>query len=115
MSSVLALEILREARARVARGWCQGTSGEDGDGNAIEPWSPAAQRWSAVGALVAVWDDLRKASSDREDAIAAFQEANLSLLAVVGGRLRAWNDMPSRSRNDVITAFDRAIELARPG
>lgn len=113
-ASLLALKMLREARALVTRGWCQGASGEDGDGNAIEPWSSAACRWSIAGALVAVWAYRRRASYKREDAIAAFQRANLALLAAVGP-LRAWNDAPGRTREDAVTAFDRAIELAGQG
>jgi hypothetical protein len=111
-ASLLAQEMLHEARALVARGWCQGATGEDDDGNAIEPWSSAARRWSTVGALVAVWADRRRASHDRDDAIAAFQRANLALLAAVDGQFRSWNDAPGRTREHVVTAFDRAIELA---
>ena len=44
--------ILRNARRRVAAGWCQGEDARDANGDRVEFWSNDARTWSLLGALV---------------------------------------------------------------
>jgi hypothetical protein len=44
--------ILQEARDLIAdqSRWARGALAQDKDGNSVEPWSPTAVRWCALGA-----------------------------------------------------------------
>ena len=106
--AALAKEMLLEARASVEQGWCQGASARDGQGSPVQPWSPLAAQWSAIGGLVAVWARRRAAASDLERAIAGFQLANVALLQAMGSSPAEWNDRAERTLEDVLAAFERA-------
>lgn len=90
----LVIEALREGRARVERGWCQGV------------WStPSGDR---VCAAVALHGHLQVVIDDA-----------IGILATVIGitpptvyKVVLWNDAPERTQSDVIALYDRAIELA---
>jgi hypothetical protein len=89
-------QILKKARAKVARGWCQGAMyGDNG----------------AVCALGAVWQaegpDLRDDLA--REAISAAAQA----LDPYFTHLADWNDAPHRTKAEVLAAFDLAIELAK--
>ncbi len=107
----LAIGMLLGARQHVERGWSQGASARDVEQNAVVPWSPRATSWSIIGALTAVWGQQRRLIPQREVAIAAFQQANLALLAATGESPKAWNDAPGRKRSEALAVFDRAMSL----
>jgi hypothetical protein len=50
------VEILRAARERIEdpERWCRGAFAKTASGTPVEPWEPEAERWCAVGAVVAV-------------------------------------------------------------
>ena len=79
------IEVLTEARALVARGWCQ-LSMKRGSKRCL---------WGAV-----------------LDASQSYTEAELArsvLVDVIGDELIAWNDVPGRTQTEVLTALDDAV------
>jgi hypothetical protein len=103
---VTAGQILQGAAALVSRGWARGASAVDEEGNPVEPSSPLAQRWSAQGALQAVWDGSAAPEAGRGE----LERASLALSAVVGD-IQEWNDAPERTLEEIMAAYDQAAQL----
>jgi hypothetical protein len=103
---VTATEILREAPEFLRRGWARGASALDEEGNPVEPWSLLAQRWSALGALQAVWSWADAPELSRGE----LERATLALSAVVGD-IQEWNDAPERTLEEALAAFAQAARL----
>lgn len=100
MSEVTSTEVVRALRAAKARiqkyGWVQGT---------YRDWR---RGYCTTGAMY--W--WRK--SGHLDITEANAAAHHSLIAALGiDGIPAWNDAPDRTLQDVLQAFDAAIELAR--
>lgn len=99
-------EILRAARAKIEQGWCQRCVARDSQGyriyvgNMMEASrNPAAVSWCAQGAVFAAGGDING--------------PELPILGqAVGSCIGIWNDRPRRTKEEVLAAFDRAIELA---
>jgi hypothetical protein len=108
----VAAQMLVEARALVARGWCQQDAALDSAGEPVEPGSPTACRWSIAGALTLVWENWRSAGKPAELVSRGFEKADLALAAVIGD-LDPWNEAPGRTQADALAALDRALELTR--
>lgn len=89
------VEILRRARERIARGWCQHVNARAADGREVEP-SDRAVEWCAVGA---VWRDV--------DALLAVER--VLQLRGFSDALWVWNDQPGRTQAEVLALFDEAI------
>ena len=106
----LAEEWLAAAYELVERGWCQGVAAQNAAGEAVEPDSPFARRWSATGALARVW---RESGIDDERGLGALQFANLALSAAVHHVPKLWNDMPGRRQQEVLDALAHAISLVQ--
>jgi len=98
------IDLLRQARELLAdpKRWTQGTGARAGDGLATGVHSANAICWCAWGALVYVHTDLNSLSD------------SLDLIATIVGEseVSSWNDAPERTHEEVLAAFDRAIELA---
>ena len=100
-------ELLREAGALVALGWCQHTEARTLQGAAIDVTAGNAAEWSLLGALQTVTlrdssttlDDLRGALTAIADLIEDPSPAN-------------WNDEPQRTQWEVCNLLDRAERLA---
>jgi hypothetical protein len=101
----LAEQMLSDAYELVVSGWCQGAGAMDEMGREIEPSSAFARRWSAAGALERVW---RRSRADQDEALQAFERANLALAAAVKDVPQRWNDQPGRTHADVLLALNRA-------
>lgn len=87
------VEVLKAARGRIEKGWCQGI-GRIVNDNGI------AIAWCAVGATAQGQEDLGA-------------DADLYLECVIGTHaITSWNDAPGRTQAEVIAAFDKAIALA---
>ncbi len=103
------VQLLAEARERVASGWCQHDDAVNDEGKAVEPWSPTAKRWSLLGSIVAACGP----PDDREDARVLLTELAGALAAlaeeIVDPSLSAWNDEGLRTQDDVVLVLDRAI------
>lgn len=96
-------EILRAARAKVEKGWCQGPPAKDGNGHATYSGSDRACKWCSVGAI---WSVLDATTGEQACAEVAIQNA----LGVTS--LAFWNEKPGRTQAEVLEAFDKAIALA---
>jgi hypothetical protein len=107
-AGVLAEQMLSGAYELILGGWCQGTSAQDELGRAIEPSSAFARSWSAPGAVERVW---RRMPVGSEDALRAFERANLALTAAVHDVPQRWNDALDRTKEQVLDAFLQAIGL----
>ncbi|HEY0417457.1 MAG TPA: hypothetical protein VGC78_13825 [Gaiellaceae bacterium] len=100
--------LLAAAAARVETGWSQGADARDVTGCPTEPWSPEAQSWSLLGALVA---SLRESEATNGEGYAIRGlAAACSLLA---GRLdvaslEEWNDDPARTQSEVTGVLSAA-------
>jgi hypothetical protein len=104
-AGVLAEQMLASAYELILGGWCQGMSAQDELGRAIEPSSAFARRWSAPGAVERVW---RRMPPGDDDALAAFERANLALAAVVHDVPQRWNDAVDRTKEQVLAALFQA-------
>lgn len=105
--SELQVRVLTDARRRVAARWIQ-HNGRDGYGGVC-----------AGQALVDGWMSQVDVEPDLGDenyhqVIQVFVQAILSShdSASYGGSIPAWNDMPLRTRGEVLDVFDRAIQIA---
>lgn len=100
------LETLVAARDIIAKGaWTKGCAARDGSGEPVSATDPRAVCWCAWGALMHVG----KPSLGAERLFQA-----LDILPVNGSMLHPlfdWND--GATREEVVAAFDRAIELER--
>ena len=111
MAPTAATIIIVDARELVARGWCQNADALDAGGRPVPPDSPAARRWSLLGAIVAGAGGAERLRSDRRT-LADVGKASLAIgLAVGEESLRDWNDAPEREHAEVVAAFDEAIAL----
>ena len=108
----LAERMLFDAHELIVSGWCQGAGAVDELGRPIEHSSAFARRWSLAGALERVW---RRSGGDQDEALEAFERANLALAAAVKDVPQRWNDQPGRRHEDVLSAVDRAHRFLRAG
>lgn len=90
LETLVTLETLVAARALLARpwGWCKGS---------FEREQRGVRAYCALGAIRAV-------------NAADPHKAELALEAVVGDVIPVFNDAPGTRKNDVLAAFDKAIE-----
>lgn len=98
----VALDLAREARARIAEGWVQGQL-ETADG-----------RCCAWGALECAYDDaLEPGLIDFTVLEDAYSKCIGTLRQrVIGGQqIPVWNDAPERTQAEVLAAFDKMIEI----
>ena len=100
------IQVLERAAELVEQGWTQGVVARTPSGNECDFYSSQACAWCAIGAL------------DRgchEIGISAFFVSHLKLQIATGerGTIADWNDAPGRTQADVVSAFRRAIELAK--
>jgi hypothetical protein len=100
-------ELLREAGALVALGWCQHAEARTQHGAAVDIAAGNAAEWSLLGALQTV--TFRDSSTSIEDLRAA-----LTAIAelIEDPSLSDWNDDPDRTQQEVRRMLERAEELA---
>ena len=93
-------EVLADARALVAEGWCQGEL------EVIDPDPAVPNRYCPIGAILAAapGDGAAEPSWPGAAARAALRDAN-----GIEGSLAEWNDAPGRTQAQVLEAFDRAV------
>lgn len=99
--------MITEARERVLGGWCQGAVARDASGRAVAASSSHACQWSLLGSLLASRNGGRL--SELADAVG-------SLHSSIGeSALEVWNDRPWRTQQEVVAAFDRAMDTTAGG
>lgn len=99
-------EVLRAARAKIERGWCQGAIARTSRGDAVFHDSPTARSWCVAGAIrcITINDPAARAAADAEVA-----------RAVGSSYIGDWNDERGRTKEQVLAAFDGAIAAAEAG
>lgn len=96
------IDVLTNARERVARGWCQGSK---------EYMKPEAVFVCAQGAI---WRALSPAVYPKfGPAFVRFLQIVESMETVIRSRLPSWNDDPRRTQAEVLAVFDRVIAVAK--
>jgi len=108
---IAAPDLLRDARDRVAAGWCQHASARDEDGRIVEPWDAEARSWSLLGAIVAVTEPQRLerghlSLTELTTALGALAEL------IADPSLEHWNDAPDRAVDEVLGVLDLATAIA---
>lgn len=91
------VEALKAARARLEQGWCSKGGFDD---------------YGGVCPIIAISHSARERgmSADvREDAYAYFR------MAIDGDGVADWNEAPGRTKAQVLSAADRATDMARRG
>jgi hypothetical protein len=100
-------DLLHEAGALVAAGWCQGHEAMTADGEAADVQAEAAARWSLLGALqAATLSDETTCIDDVAVAVSAVAEL------ITDPSLANWNDQPERTSSDVGLLLERAEAIA---
>jgi hypothetical protein len=100
-------ELLREAGALVALGWCQHTEARTQYGAAVDISAGSAAEWSLLGALQTVtFRDSSTSVEDLRTALTAIAEL------IDDPSLSDWNDEPDRTAGDVVELLARAERLA---
>jgi len=98
---------LTEARRLIAEvGWTQGVYARDAYQNHELYESPRAVCFCAQGAIK------RASGYDVDACVAAYRHLTH---AIGGSYIPGWNDEKARTKEEVVAAFDRAIELATVG
>jgi len=131
---VKAADFIRSARDRLTSSdsaWTQGEFARDDAGIGCAPSANGARAWSALGAIaVALTRDVWRSAFNRNRLLAEQDLALVTLAHVVApewtgwatehptmaamhaqARVAEWNDVPSRTRADVLEVFDKAIAL----
>ena len=110
-------ELLRDAHQLVERGWTQHADSRNGEGDEVEPWSPQAQSWSLLGAIVAAAERFAQ-MNQRELPLEQLAVALDELATLVDNdSLAAWNDAASRTQQEVVetlAAAGRSASLRVP-
>lgn len=105
--------LLKKAKALISdpNAWIRGHAGTDKSGLPVRANHPDACRWCALGAL---W---KAADYDTREAIyCEIVDAEVCLESALGVSLitgiARYNDDPETTHTDVMSLYDRAIELA---
>ena len=91
---------LKEGRERVKKGWTQKTHARNAKGRSVGFRSPKAVQWCVVG------------SCDCANACVKYLRSIVFSRYPNEQSIVTWNDRSERTQEDIIEAFDRAIELA---
>lgn len=99
-------DLLIEARSRIAEpgSWTQFASARDADGSIVALDDPNAVRFCAWGSIYAGSNHARHTNPAHFGAVRAFETANGI------DEMRKWNDDRRRTHEQVLAAFDKAIE-----
>ena len=104
--------LLRSTRRLIARGWTQRADARDRHGLPVEPWAPAAETWSLLGAIVAALEQHAQLTQ-RELPLSHLAGALDELAGLIeDDSLAAWNDHPGRTQHHVLSVLDAAAGAA---
>jgi hypothetical protein len=101
------IEVLKEARAKIAIGWTQGPPAVNANGLSVDPMSPDACKWCGLGAIYAVSKNLNIELWDEADAFISGQARIAGDAGIVH-----FNEKPGRTQSEVVELFSKAIERA---
>lgn len=104
------LELLKDARDRIAKGWTQSASARLANGRAVNPHNPHAVSFCASGALGANpnFDWLAVDRLVVDELVAALPEGTQFSFGM--NAVTYYNDDPETTQDDVLALYDRAIQ-----
>jgi glycine/D-amino acid oxidase-like deaminating enzyme len=102
--STTAVELLVAGRALIEAGWCTGSSARDAKGLVTPFGGPKACSFCMSGALCHLMNFIERA---HQTAVKALQQA------IGTTQIAAWNDAFGRTKEEVLLAYDQAIEIAK--
>lgn len=116
---ITAVDILEGARTvLVEKGWTTGSGAINSRGEPVSCSSPTAVCFCSLGALGRAWEDLVGVRVDPDWHL--YWEAMTHLEEVMGANVARFNDSLADERGvrseppqEILDAFDRAIEVAR--
>ncbi len=97
-------EILLAARTLILQGWCLGTYARDVNGHPVSPQHVTATSFCMMGAIWRVspgFDRYKHGAMGQLESVVPRDQ---------GKSLGWWQDQPGRTVDDVLAAFDLAIE-----
>jgi len=101
------LQLLEDARYRIAQSWCRGADARNARGLEVDPWDDEAASWSLLGAMVAVLEE--KANLWGEISLDDLAAAMYALSGLIETEsLADWNDDPGQTQETVLETLDRA-------
>jgi hypothetical protein len=110
-----ASDLLIEGRSRVKKGWCKGAFTFDKAGKETSTRSVDANQWCSVGAIFGALQIIPSSTpyleEQRARCLAEEYLADAAGLPSVE-HIFGWNDDPCRTQEEVVAAYDKAIELA---
>ena len=92
-------DVLIKARALIVKGWCQGISAANKDGDEVWPKEHEACYFCATGAIIAV-----------TDRVAIKDKAVSRLAKQTRCNVPVWNDAKGRTKRQVLALYTRAIK-----
>lgn len=101
-------QVLIEARALLAAGWCQGPLAKDKNGKETNWSKNEAVSFCSLGAIYAASHKLCK-NTDLLEAKVAKSCVAMSNPDIGRNGLAWWNERPQRTQTEVLVAFDTAI------
>lgn len=104
-----AKDILVQARGYIEKGWCKGYEATTSSGIPVSPVHPGAAHWDIYGSLKAALG-VEYLTVDMRYGEPAAQAERLLREVVSDDFLASWQD--ARTKEEVLAAFDKAIELA---
>lgn len=109
---MLASEFLDSAKALIEKGWCQQATARDCNDNRVDPYTPEAVEWDIVGALLlAGW---RVPIGERPPVTILGRKFLRSAIGAHNDNgFAVYNDYRSRTKAQILGAFDEAIRLAK--
>ena len=96
------MRVLRDGRDLVKRAWTQGDLARDAGGAPVPATAPEACQWCAYGAL--------EAAGAKHHRIVGYLAVHCMERVVGNLPLGEWNDAPTRTQDEVVKAFDAAID-----
>lgn len=97
--------LLQEARGLIAAGFCKGSSARDAKGIQTPFGGPKAVQFCTSGALCHLANCITEAW---KGAVRALKQG-----LGIHGSLAYWNDAPERTQQEVLDAYDDAIDIAQ--
>jgi hypothetical protein len=103
-------DLLTRAKNRITNGWCQNAAALDERGEPCDAWDPRAKSWDMNGSIIA---EKPQSGVLPEDWFNLQGLAKDALRKAADNNPLVWfNDAVGRSREEVVSVFDRAIKMA---
>jgi len=105
------VELLRNMRSAIDKGWCQGVSSRNRQGNPVVSYSDEASHWCLIGSVHA------KLPIPSPSIISSIFDIITKLLADRNEKpdLAMYNDNPARTKEEILELLDEAISVASVG